>query len=182
VGRVEGSVVGGRLLHHRIHRRHGQAQAAQQHRPVLLDRRGGRSGAQTYALAQPAKLVEFVGDSITVGTTTSKNALTAYGWLIGGRLGARHTQIAQGGACLVTTAAIFAMQTFAKRFGTETRDAVRARAAAGDARVWFVDTTNWLTSADFTDGTHPTDAGHRKIADLLAPVIAAELCGPAAVR
>src|SRR5690242_16379689 len=62
------------------------------------------SGAQTYALSPPAKLIEFIGDSITVGTTTSKNALTAYGWLTGERLGARHTQIAQGGACLVSTA------------------------------------------------------------------------------
>ena len=29
---------------------------------------------------------------------------TAYGWLVGERLGAEHTQIAQGGACLVATA------------------------------------------------------------------------------
>jgi lysophospholipase L1-like esterase len=61
-------------------------------------------GATTYATAVSPKLIEFVGDSITVGTTTSKNALTAYGWLIGERLGVRHTQIAQGGACLVATA------------------------------------------------------------------------------
>jgi len=62
------------------------------------------SGAHTVAVARPAALLEFVGDSITVGTTTSKNALTAYGWLVGQQLGARHTQIAQGGACLVATA------------------------------------------------------------------------------
>jgi lysophospholipase L1-like esterase len=62
------------------------------------------SGAHTSALTRPARLLEFVGDSITVGTTSSKNALTAYGWLIGERLGTRHTQIAQGGACLVATA------------------------------------------------------------------------------
>jgi len=62
------------------------------------------AGARTFAPPVPSKLIEFVGDSITVGTTTSENALTAYGWLIGERLGARHTQIAQGGACLVTTA------------------------------------------------------------------------------
>ncbi|MEV4117005.1 hypothetical protein, partial [Nonomuraea sp. NPDC049695] len=40
---------------------------------LLLD-----PGATTYAAAVPQKLIEFVGDSITVGTTTSKNALTAY--------------------------------------------------------------------------------------------------------
>jgi lysophospholipase L1-like esterase len=62
------------------------------------------AGAHTYPAAVPARLIEFVGDSITVGTTTTENALTAYGWLIGERLGTRHTQIAQGGACLIATA------------------------------------------------------------------------------
>ncbi|MBD9723986.1 GDSL-type esterase/lipase family protein [Streptomyces caniscabiei] len=62
------------------------------------------SGATTFAPAAPARTVEFVGDSITVGTTTSQNARTAYGWLIGERLGTEHTQIAQGGACLVAAA------------------------------------------------------------------------------
>ncbi|MFJ9586171.1 GDSL-type esterase/lipase family protein [Streptomyces acidicola] len=62
------------------------------------------SGATTYPPPAPEKLIEFVGDSITVGTTTSQNARTAYGWLIGERLGAEHTQIAQGGACLVPAA------------------------------------------------------------------------------
>ncbi|WLW57357.1 GDSL-type esterase/lipase family protein [Streptomyces sp. YU58] len=62
------------------------------------------SGATTFAPPAPTRLVEFVGDSITVGTTTSQNARTAYGWLIGERLGVEHTQIAQGGACLVAAA------------------------------------------------------------------------------
>ncbi|MBO4275883.1 SGNH/GDSL hydrolase family protein, partial [Microbispora triticiradicis] len=62
------------------------------------------SGARTLP-AQPARgMVEFVGDSITVGTTTSKNALTAYGWLVGEQLGLDHMQVAEGGACLVSTA------------------------------------------------------------------------------
>jgi lysophospholipase L1-like esterase len=58
------------------------------------------TGARTFAPAVPAKTVEFVGDSITVGQLSSRQALTAYGWLVGERLGARHTQIAVGGACL----------------------------------------------------------------------------------
>jgi lysophospholipase L1-like esterase len=62
------------------------------------------SGATTFAPPSPGKLIEFVGDSITVGTTSSQNARTAYGWLIGERLGTEHTQIAQGGACLVAAA------------------------------------------------------------------------------
>jgi lysophospholipase L1-like esterase len=59
------------------------------------------SGAKTVAPAKPAKLLEFIGDSITVGTTSSENALTAYGWLTGEKLKAAHTQVAVGGACLV---------------------------------------------------------------------------------
>ncbi|MFE9643442.1 GDSL-type esterase/lipase family protein [Streptomyces sp. NPDC006365] len=62
------------------------------------------NGATTFAPPAPTKLIEFVGDSITVGTTSSQNARTAYGWLIGERLSAEHTQIAQGGACLVAAA------------------------------------------------------------------------------
>ncbi|TPQ23170.1 GDSL-type esterase/lipase family protein [Streptomyces sporangiiformans] len=62
------------------------------------------SGATTFAPSSPSKLIEFIGDSITVGTTSSQNARTAYGWLTGERLGAEHTQIAQGGACLVAAA------------------------------------------------------------------------------
>ncbi|MEV0238303.1 carbohydrate-binding protein, partial [Nonomuraea sp. NPDC050786] len=40
-------------------------------------------GARTLPATPARGMVEFVGDSITVGTTTSKNALTAYGWLVG---------------------------------------------------------------------------------------------------
>jgi lysophospholipase L1-like esterase len=70
------------------------------------------SGARTLPLAVPTRLVEFIGDSITVGQLSSKVALTAYGWLVGERLGVRHTQIAQGGACLVaTTAGCLGMNT-----------------------------------------------------------------------
>ncbi len=61
------------------------------------------SGATTFKPQAPKNLIEFVGDSITVGTTTSQNASTAYGWLIGEQLGADHTQVAQGGACLVAS-------------------------------------------------------------------------------
>ncbi|MFI7131103.1 GDSL-type esterase/lipase family protein [Nonomuraea sp. NPDC050153] len=200
-------------------------------------------GATTYATAAPPKLIEFVGDSITVGTTTSKNALTAYGWLIGERLGARHTQIAQGGACLVATAdgcvglearfpklnpnadtpswdfsryqanavvinlgtndvghgvstttfqtsythllqevraaypgaAVFALETFTRRYAAQTRAAVAARNSAGDANVYYVPTEGWLTSANMSDNVHPNDSGHVVIADRLAPIISARL-------
>jgi lysophospholipase L1-like esterase len=62
------------------------------------------AGARTFAPPVGSRIIEFVGDSITVGQLSSKQALTAYGWLVGERLHAEHTQIAQGGACLVATA------------------------------------------------------------------------------
>ncbi|MGZ3145754.1 GDSL-type esterase/lipase family protein [Lentzea chajnantorensis] len=201
------------------------------------------TGARTFAPAVPAKTIEFVGDSITVGQQSSKQALTAYGWLTGERLKAGHTQIAVGGACLhpaadgclsmregflrtglalnapawnfgryradavvinlgtndvghsVTkeqfrasyatllrrvrekypTAAVFALGTFRKRYLPETQAAVQEVVNGGDGRVWFVDTTGWIVEAtDTTDNVHPNDQGHRKIADRLAPIVAAK--------
>jgi lysophospholipase L1-like esterase len=66
---------------------------------VVLD-----TGARTVVPPTPNRIIEFVGDSITVGQLSSKQALTAYGWLVGERLGAGHTQIAVGGACLYPAA------------------------------------------------------------------------------
>jgi lysophospholipase L1-like esterase len=66
---------------------------------VILD-----AGARTVVPPTPSRIIEFVGDSITVGQLSSKQALTAYGWLVGERLGAGHTQIAVGGACLYPAA------------------------------------------------------------------------------
>ena len=62
------------------------------------------AGASTIAAVRSPKLIEFVGDSITLGSTSSKNALTAYGWLVGEQLGVEHTQLGYGGGCLVAAA------------------------------------------------------------------------------
>jgi lysophospholipase L1-like esterase len=62
------------------------------------------SGAQTRPAQASTRLIEFVGDSITLGTTSSRTALTAYGWLTGAQLGVEHTQLGYGGGCLVATA------------------------------------------------------------------------------
>ncbi len=206
---------------------------------VVLD-----SGAHTVAPAVSSRIIEFIGDSITVGQLTSMPGETAYGWLVGQQLGVEHTQIAQGGACLVATsdgcvglsvqflkmgpestspdwdftryqaaavvinlgtndsghgvhtpqfqdtyttllqevrakypnAVIFAMGIFRQRFVPQTQNAVAARNAAGDSRVYFIDTTGWIDPAtDTFDNVHPTDAGHRKIAARLAPIIAAKI-------
>jgi hypothetical protein len=45
---------------------------------------------------------------------------------------------------------------------------VEARAAAGDARISFIDTTSWLTPADLSDRVHPNLPGSEKIRDRLS--------------
>ncbi len=62
---------------------------------ILLD-----AGAKTVMPTISSQLIEFVGDSITAGATTTKHALSDYAWLVGEQLGVEHTQIAQGGICL----------------------------------------------------------------------------------
>jgi lysophospholipase L1-like esterase len=49
--------------------------------------------------------------------------------------------------------------------------AVKARQAAGDGKVIYIETTNWVTTADYTDGLHPSEAGNRKISNLLKPIL-----------
>ncbi|KAA2265365.1 SGNH/GDSL hydrolase family protein [Solihabitans fulvus] len=66
---------------------------------VILD-----PGAQTAEPDVPSRIIEFIGDSITVGQRSSQQALTAYPWLVGEELGAGHTQIAVGGSCLTPSA------------------------------------------------------------------------------
>jgi lysophospholipase L1-like esterase len=66
---------------------------------------------------------------------------------------------------------IFALQTFKDRYTAQTRAAVNAVRAAGDAKVTFIPTTGWITAADTVDGLHPNDVGHQKIAARLAPLL-----------
>ncbi|BEL01969.1 SGNH/GDSL hydrolase family protein [Actinoplanes sichuanensis] len=202
------------------------------------------AGATTFKAPTRTKLIEFVGDSITAGTTSSRLAVTGYGFQTGEKLGHNHTQISIGGMCLsettdgcwahetrywmasggqagttawdfsrytadavvinlgtndrshgVTgadfqakyttfltrirqrfpTAKLFALRTFIGRYAAETQAAVQARNAAGDAAVFYVDTTGWLPSDGLSDSVHPNDKGHQAITDRLAPVISAKL-------
>jgi hypothetical protein len=197
------------------------------------------SGAKTVDPGLTPKLIEFVGDSITLGALTSKLSVTSYGWLTGEKLGVRHTQIARSGYCLVVkpncagqsvqffklgstgdtnwdfsryqasavvinlgtndigqgttnaefqaaytkfikdihakypNAAIVAMETFKRRYVTETQNAVKAATAAGVPKVSYVNTEGWLIdNVDYADGTgHPNDAGHVKVTNKLAPIL-----------
>jgi lysophospholipase L1-like esterase len=70
---------------------------------------------------------------------------------------------------------LFVMETFKGWYASQSKAAVRARNSAGDAKVYYVDTTGWLSTSDFYDGIHPTVQGHTIIADRLAPIIAARI-------
>jgi lysophospholipase L1-like esterase len=65
-------------------------------------------------------------------------------------------------------AKIVALRPFGGYHGDEVKAEVAARNAAGDARVFYVDTSGWLTSTDYTDGIHPNAQGSGKIAVALA--------------
>lgn len=202
------------------------------------------AGASTVRAPARPRLVEFVGDSITAGATSSRLAVTGYGFQVGEQLGYDHTQIAIGGMCLAETtdgcwaqetrywmssggqagtdawdfsryaadgvvvnlgtndrshgvsaadfqakytaflarirsrfpnAKLFALRTFIGRYAAETQAAVQARNAAGDAQVFYVDTTGWLPAGGLSDSVHPNDTGHRAVTDRLAPILSARL-------
>ncbi|NHN31327.1 SGNH/GDSL hydrolase family protein [Paenibacillus agricola] len=65
------------------------------------------SGAATQAPTIHDPLIEFIGDSITVGYETTDVALSSYAWLTAEQLNAEHTQIAYTGICLVDQIACY---------------------------------------------------------------------------
>jgi lysophospholipase L1-like esterase len=51
-----------------------------------------------------------------------------------------------------------------------------AKIAAGDKKMFYVDTTGWLDpTADYTEGLHPNVMGHQKVTAALLPVLRAHL-------
>ncbi|GLI01471.1 GDSL-type esterase/lipase family protein [Phytohabitans aurantiacus] len=80
------------------------------------------SGGQTTAISRPANLVEFIGDSITVGQPNANRPFSAYPWLAAEGLGAAHTQVAQGGACLVSQDCYGMMDWFRRSSASATTD------------------------------------------------------------
>ena len=67
-------------------------------------------------------------------------------------------------------AAIFCVRTFG---GFHEADIKAAVEAIHDPRIFYVDTTGWLDKSDYTDGVHPTAAGHVKVARKLVEQISA---------
>lgn len=76
-------------------------------------------------------------------------------------------------------AAISALKVLSNRREAPIRAAVKSRNDAGDTKVYFVDTTGWISREDTNDGVHPTAAGNQRIADKLAPMLEKALKGQA---
>jgi hypothetical protein len=76
---------------------------------------------------------------------------------------------------------IFVLRTFLGLKEAPTQAAVQARNAAGDNKVYYVNTTGWLIKAkgseDYNDGAHPSVSGQIKAAKQLAAVLAPYLAG-----
>jgi lysophospholipase L1-like esterase len=68
-------------------------------------------------------------------------------------------------------AKITALRPFGGGHAGDIQAEVQARQAAGDKRVYYVDTTGWLGNGDYTDGTHPNQQGSQKAASALAAAI-----------
>jgi lysophospholipase L1-like esterase len=69
---------------------------------------------------------------------------------------------------------LVALRPFNGAHAEDIRALVEARAAAGDARLQFVDTSGWIDpTLHTTDGVHPNLAGHRRATERLEPLLRA---------
>ncbi|OMF36894.1 hypothetical protein BK133_08220 [Paenibacillus sp. FSL H8-0548] len=66
---------------------------------------------------------------------------------------------------------IYAQRLFNGAYAAETLSAVEERKADGDDKVHYIDTTGWLSSSDYIDGTHPNEAAHQKLALRFAAIL-----------
>jgi lysophospholipase L1-like esterase len=62
------------------------------------------------------------------------------------------------------SAKIVLLRPFGGYHAVEVQAEAGARKAAGDVRVFYVDTTGWLSASDYTDGIHPNVQGSAKVA------------------
>jgi hypothetical protein len=73
------------------------------------------------------------------------------------------------------SAKIFVLRPFGGYREAEIAAQTNARITAGDANLFYVDTTGWLTAADYTEGLHPNVMGHEKATAALLPILRAKL-------
>jgi hypothetical protein len=73
-------------------------------------------------------------------------------------------------------ALFFVLRPFGGYREAEIAAATNAKIAAGDKKMFYVDTTGWLDpTADYTEGLHPNVMGHQKATAALLPILRAHL-------
>lgn len=116
---------------------------------------------------------------INLGTNDNSNGVNSADFQT------RYTAFLQNIRGKYPNADIFAMRTLYGYYKTETEAAVNARLSAGDTKVHFINTDGWVIpspSTDFFDYLHPSDAGHVKIMNRLAPILQPYLSGATPVN
>ena len=108
---------------------------------------------------------EWQPDLVTINQGTNDGGATP------ANFSAAYTQFVTSIRTAYPDAKIAAMRPFNGAHAAEIQAEVAARNAAGDARVYYIDTTGWLVAADFTDGLHPNAQGSQKAAAALVPAI-----------
>lgn len=69
------------------------------------------------------------------------------------------------------SAKIVGLRPFNGSQAAQVQAAVQARKTAGDAKVYYVDTSGWLGSGDYTDSLHPNAQGSGKAAKALSAAL-----------
>jgi GDSL-like Lipase/Acylhydrolase family/Carbohydrate esterase 2 N-terminal len=109
-------------------------------------------GGRTVPTRPSHTLLEFVGDSITLGALSSQNTVTSYSWLVGEKLGVKHTNISRPGACLVALSNCMGIaDNFFKQTigGTTDWDFTRYQADAVVINLGTNDAGRGVSAADF---------------------------------
>jgi hypothetical protein len=88
---------------------------------------------------------------------------------------AKYTEFLERLRAIYPNTAIVALRPFNGVYRTQILAAVSARKVAGDEKVTYVDTANWITSGttDYLNGdtVHPSAIGHQKVAARLGPIL-----------
>ncbi|MEO8178821.1 MAG: GDSL-type esterase/lipase family protein [Deltaproteobacteria bacterium] len=131
---------------------------------------GGNGGVPTANNAfnfmyQGVQRDDWQPDLVTINQGTNDGGATAVNFRTA------YTQFVTTLRAAYPDAKIAALRPFNGAHAAEIQTEVAARNAAGDARVYYIDTTGWLVAADYTDGLHPNAQGSQKAANALVSAI-----------
>ena len=107
------------------------------------------SGGATSPTVRPDKHIEFIGDSITVGSPNANRPFSTYAWNSAEALGASHMQVAEGGACVSTTDCRGMVDWFLRTTNQDANDMWEFNTYETDLVVINLGTNNKVSAAQF---------------------------------